>query len=57
MHQGLRSVTRRLDRVALNDAMHAAVEAQLPALEADFLGYFPDLIDHAAAWLGDANIS
>jgi acyl carrier protein phosphodiesterase len=53
MHQSLRSVTRRLDRQALNEAMHEAVDSRLPALEADFLDYFPDLIHHAAAWLDD----
>jgi acyl carrier protein phosphodiesterase len=53
MHQGLRSVTRRLDRQTLNEAMLEAVDARLPALEADFLDYFPDLIHHASVWLDD----
>lgn len=56
MHQGLRSVTRRLDRQGLNQAMANAVDRELPGLEEDFLTYFPDLVDHAAAWLADRGL-
>lgn len=51
MHQALRSVTRRLRRSHLDGELAAAVDAELAGLEADFLTYFPDLIDHAAGWL------
>jgi acyl carrier protein phosphodiesterase len=52
MHRGLESVTRRLRRSAINQVVRDAVEAHLAGLDADFLDYFPDLIDHAARWLG-----
>lgn len=54
MHQALAAMTRRLDRRHLDAAVARAVEAQIDALEADFLDYFPDLIRHASQWLDDA---
>lgn len=51
MHQGLRSVTRRLGRSELNGAMEDAVSVNLEGLEEDFFEYFPDLISHAREWL------
>ncbi len=51
MQQGLRSVTRRLGRQTLDEAMLTAVAGKLAGLEHDFLEYFPDLIDHAQRWL------
>jgi acyl carrier protein phosphodiesterase len=53
MHRALCSVTRRLDREHLNADMLSATEANLPGLEADFLGYFPELVAHARQWLRD----
>lgn len=51
MHRGLRSITRRLNRDDLDDAVAQAVEEAVSGLEADFLDYFPDLVRHAGAWL------
>lgn len=53
MLRSLRSVTRRLHRSALDDRMEDAVTRQLVGLEEDFIRYFPDLIDHARAWLSE----
>jgi acyl carrier protein phosphodiesterase len=55
MHRALCSVTRRLDREHLNADMLSATEANLADLEADFLGYFPDLVAHAREWLRDGS--
>lgn len=49
--RGLRSITRRLRRQDLNDELTRTVPALLPALNADFDEYFPDLMNHAADWL------
>ena len=51
MERGLGAVLRRLRREALTAEAIAAVETLLPALEADFLDYYPDLVTHAAGWL------
>jgi acyl carrier protein phosphodiesterase len=51
MYQGLRAITRRLDHRHLDDRVAAVVAERLSELDADFSAYFPDLIDHAAAWL------
>jgi acyl carrier protein phosphodiesterase len=54
MYQGLRAITRRLDRRHLDGMVAHTVAARLDELETDFTLYFPDLIDHAAAWLAGA---
>lgn len=54
MQRGLRSITRRLDRQALDAAVAQAVARNLAGLERDFLDYFPDLVRHASAWLTGA---
>lgn len=54
MHRGLRSITRRLDREHLNPALRRTAVEQMQQLEADFLGYFPDLLTHAREWLQNA---
>lgn len=51
MYRSLGAVLRRLRRPPDPAAVEAAVAACLPGLEADFLDYFPDLIQHAADWL------
>lgn len=51
MHRALASITRRLNRSDLDDALADAVDAALPALREDFFDYLPDLIEHAADWL------
>lgn len=51
MLRSLRSVTRRLRRISLDDPLTATVVRELPGLEADFLDYFPDIVAHAGAWL------
>ena len=51
MHQGLRSITRRLNREHLNSDLHATTVAELTRLEEDFLGYFPDMLNHAREWV------
>jgi acyl carrier protein phosphodiesterase len=51
MHQGLRSITRRMDREHLNPELQATAVAQLEGLEEDFLGYFPDMLRHAREWV------
>lgn len=53
MHQGLRSITRRLDREHLNDELRATTTEHLARLEEDFLEYFPDMLDHARGWVRD----
>ena len=50
MERGLLSVTRRLDREQLNDALLDFVTAALPQLKVDFQGYFPELLAHGRAW-------
>ena len=52
MHRGLVAIVRRLNRPESSERVIEAVEARLPDLDGDFLGYFPDLITHAAEWLG-----
>ena len=47
MLRGLRSITRRLRRSHLDDAVEAAVLQALPGLSEDFGHYFPDLVGHA----------
>ena len=47
MLRGLRSITRRLRRSHLDDAVEAAVIGALPELSEDFERYFPDLVLHA----------
>ena len=51
MHRGLTSITRRIDQQHLNAELGDAVEGLLAALEADFLDYFPELLDHARLWV------
>lgn len=51
MHEGLRSVTRRLDHQHLDDDLTATVTNELTRLEADFFRYFPDLVTHARDWV------
>lgn len=51
MQRGLASIGRRLGRPQLNQGLAEVVTARLPALEADFLEYFPDLVSHAREWL------
>ena len=51
MHQGLRSITRRLDREHLNPELRATAVAELERLEEDFLGYFPDMLVHGREWV------
>ncbi len=56
MQRGLESIVRRLKRPVPADDLESVVAARLPALEADFLVYYPDLVDHAARWL-EGNLS
>jgi acyl carrier protein phosphodiesterase len=51
MERGLASVVRRLRRPDLTHDVCTAVDDCLPGLEQDFLGYFPDMLSHAAGWL------
>ena len=51
MHQGLRSITRRLDREHLNAELMATAVSQLEQLEEDFLKYFPDMLAHGKEWV------
>jgi acyl carrier protein phosphodiesterase len=53
MHRALCSITERLGRQDLDGSLAATVDNQLAALTGDFHGYFPDLVRHAAGWLGD----
>ena len=50
MQGGLLSVTRRLGREHLNPALLTFVADALPELNADFLGYFPELLAHGRDW-------
>jgi acyl carrier protein phosphodiesterase len=47
----MRSITRRLGRTELDPALETAVPELLVSLEEDFLGYFPDILVHAADWV------
>lgn len=51
MQRGLYSITRRLRREELNGQLADFVRSSLPALQADFLEYFPDLVSHAQTWV------
>ena len=51
MHRGLMAIMQRLNRPQWSGHVIELVEARLDALDEDFLGYFPDLIAHAAEWL------
>ena len=51
MLRSLRSVTRRLRRESLDASLAVTVDREIAGLEADFLNYFPDLVDHARNWL------
>ena len=51
MHRALTSITRRLRRTHLDAELNDAVELLLEDLEADFLGYFPELLEHAQDWM------
>lgn len=51
MHQGLRSITRRLDREHLNAELLATAIGELESLEEDFLRYFPDMLAHGREWV------
>lgn len=51
MHQGLRSITRRLGKEHLNSDLAAIAVEQLGRLEEDFLEYFPDMLAHAKEWV------
>ena len=53
MERGLLSVTRRLDREHLNDALLEFVAGYLPDLHDDFRGYFPELLAHGREWTAD----
>lgn len=48
----MRSITRRLKKTELDPIMEVTTTALLADLEADFLEYFPDMIDHATDWIG-----
>ena len=54
MLRGLRSITRRLRRSHLDDAVEHAVAGALPGLHADFEEYFPDLVLHARQFVDRA---
>lgn len=47
----MRSITRRLARSELDPLLEVSIPPLLGALEADFLRYFPDILDHASAWV------
>ena len=51
MHQSLRSITRRLGTEHLNADLRATTVSQLASLDEDFLGYFPDMLNHAREWV------
>lgn len=51
MHRGLTSITRRIRQPHLNSELAGTVDDLLDALEADFLGYFPELQQHAQSWV------
>jgi len=53
LHGALGSVARRLNRPWLAQPTIAAVTAALPRLAEDFEHYFPELVAHAGAWLGE----
>lgn len=50
-YRGMKSITRRLQRQELDEALQLEVRPLLPALQQDFDEYFPDLITHATLWL------
>lgn len=56
MHRSLDAVLGRLRRAPPAPAVAAAVDRHLPGLEADFLDYFPALVDHAATWLASESL-
>lgn len=47
----MRSITRRLDLSDLNPLLETAVPPLMTGLEADFDGYFPDILTHARQWV------
>ena len=47
----MRSITRRLGRSELDPMLESSIPPLLVALEADFLRYFPDILDHASDWV------
>ena len=49
--RGLHSITRRLKLEALNQGLDGAVCSIIDDLAEDFAQYFPDIVDHARAWL------
>ena len=51
MQRGLYSITRRLRREELNGQLTDFVRSSLPTLDADFVEYFPDLVNHAQIWV------
>ncbi|MCZ6853510.1 MAG: ACP phosphodiesterase [Gammaproteobacteria bacterium] len=51
VERALFSITRRLNREDLNERLTLAAHAELPGLSEDFLGYFPDMLEHARGWL------
>ncbi len=53
MYRGLVSITRRLGREDLNDELAASLEPLMADLRADFVDYFPALIEHARGWVAD----
>jgi len=54
MQQGLRSITRRLDREHLNPALLETAIGQLEWLEEDFMSYFPDMLVHGRNWVSES---
>ena len=52
MERALTSITRRLRHTHLDSELAEAVEVLLADLEADFLDYFPELVEHARDWVG-----
>jgi len=53
MYGAVASIARRLNRPQLNHGLEPVIEQLLPELEDDFFVYFPDLLNHAAAWLAE----
>ena len=49
--RAMHSITRRLNKSELDDAVASVSASLLEDLEVDFLGYFPEVIDHAADWI------
>jgi acyl carrier protein phosphodiesterase len=55
--RAMRSITRRLGMTHLDPVMTSAVPPLIEDLAEDFDDYFPDIVDHAATWVADADRS